>query len=206
MITLWGRRNSINVMKVMWCLDELGLEYQRIDAGMAFGVVGEADYGRLNPNRKVPTIADGDTVLWESNVIVRYLAARYGEGRLCPSDPAGRARCEQWMDWQQTTLHPDLTWVFQRQVRTNPEPLSAADRAARGARLAATWTLLDVHLAGRDYIAGDEFTMADIPLGAACWRWLALDLERPPLAHLEAWHARLCQRPAFREHVMQPLS
>ncbi|MGI9333231.1 MAG: glutathione S-transferase, partial [Gammaproteobacteria bacterium] len=104
MRTLWGRVNSINVMKVLWCLDEIGLEYERVDAGMAFGVVDTPDYRAMNPNGRVPTLRDGDLVLWESNAIVRYLCERYSHGELSPRDPGERAVADQWMDWQQTTV------------------------------------------------------------------------------------------------------
>ena len=125
MLKLWGRTNSINVMKVLWCLDELGLEYEREDAGMKFGVVNEDFYAEMNPNRKVPTLEDDGLVLWESNVIVRYLSAKFGLGTLCPEDPGQRALSDQWMDWQQTTAHASVTyisgaWCVTRRITRTP--------------------------------------------------------------------------------------
>lgn len=206
MITLWGRTNSGNVQKAMWALAELGLEHERIDAGGDYGGLDTVAYGALNPNRRVPTLRDGTVVLWESNVIVRYLAARYGAGGLWPTDAGVRGVADQWMDWQQTTLGPEMRIVFWGLVRTSPE---RRDRAAIDAaidRLAELWGRLDGRLADRPFVAGDEFTMGDIPVGVMCYRYHALDVKRPRLDHLEAWYARVMERPAFRAHVMTPLS
>ena len=206
MLKIWGRLNSINVMKVMWCVDEIGVEHERIEAGMAHGVVDEEFYGKLNPNRRVPTIDDDGLVLWESNVIVRYLCARYASGTLSPEDPGERALADQWMDWQQTTALADVNFIFWAVVRNleankDPEKLAAA-----ASRLAKTWQIVDEQLAGRAYLCGDEFTMADIPLGCTAWRWYNLDTERPSLANVEAWHERLKQRPGFQKYVAHPLT
>ena len=206
MLKIWGRLNSINVMKVMWCVDELGIEHERVDAGMSHGVVGEDFYAKLNPNRRVPTIDDDGLVLWESNVIVRYLSAKHGSGSLCPVDIGERALAEQWMDWQQTTSHPDITFVFWAVVRDlkanqDPEKLAAATL-----RAAQAWQVVDDHLGDRDYLCGNHLTMADIPLGAAVWRWYNMKIERPALANVEAWHERLQQRPGFKKYVMLPLT
>ena len=206
MLKIWGRLNSINVMKVMWCVDELGIEHERVDAGMSHGVVGEDFYAKLNPNRRVPTIDDDGLVLWESNVIVRYLSAKHGSGSLCPVDIGERALAEQWMDWQQTTSHPDITFVFWAVVRDlkanqDPEKLAAATL-----RAAQAWQVVDDHLGDHDYLCGNHLTMADIPLGAAVWRWYNMKIERPALANVEAWHKRLQQRPGFKKYVMLPLT
>lgn len=206
MLKIWGRVNSINVMKVLWCADELGLDYERVDAGMSFGVVGEDWYGAMNPNRKVPTIDDGGVVLWESNTIVRYLAARYGAGGLWPEDPAERARSEKWMDWQLSTLQEDMTYLFWGLVRKAPDKQDPQRQAEAAKRLGALWAMLDAELEGRDYVAGDHLTIGDIPVGCFVWRWSELPVERPSLPNLEAWHRRLQGRPAFREHVMLPLT
>ncbi len=206
MLKIWGRLNSINVMKVMWCVEELGIEYQRVDAGMQYGVVGEDYYARLNPNRRVPTIEDDGLVLWESNVIVRYLSAKYGSGSLSPVDAGERALADQWMDWQQTTLYPDITFIFWAVVRDleanqDPEKLAAAASRAGNA-----WQVLDDHLAGRDFLCGEHLTMADIPVGATVWRWYNMEVERPVFGNVEAWHERLKQRPGFQRFIMQPLT
>jgi glutathione S-transferase len=206
MLKIWGRVNSINVMKVMWCVEELGLAHERIDAGMAYGVVDEDFYGKLNPNRRVPTIDDDGLVLWESNVIVRYLSAKYGCGSLCPTDVGERALADQWMDWQQTTAHADITFIFWAVVRDLKENQVPEKLAAAAARLGKNWGIVDDQLAGRDFLCGDQLTMADIPLGTAVWRWYNMDTERPSLPNVEAWHDRLKQRPGFQKYVMQPLT
>jgi glutathione S-transferase len=206
MLKIWGRINSINVMKVLWCADELGLEYERTDAGLQYGVVDEPFYAALNPNRKVPTIEDDGTVLWESNVIVRYLSAKYGLGSLCPEDVAERATAEQWMDWQQSTVHADITFIFWGLVRNRKENQDPAKLAAASTRLGEIWRIADEQLRGRDFLCGDRLSMADIPLGTAVWRWYNLDIERPTLTNVEAWHERLKERPAFQERVMLPLT
>jgi glutathione S-transferase len=206
MLTIWGRTNSINVQKVMWTVDELGLAHQRIDAGGQFGGLDTAEYGALNPNRRVPTIKDGDLVVWESNVCVRYLAARYGAGRLWPEDPGARAAADMWMDWQVSTLLPDTTVVFWGLIRTPEEKRDHAAINAAAERLAGIWRILDSHLAAREFVAGDQFTMGDIPVGAACYRYYGMPIERPSLPHLEAWYGRLKQRAPFGEHVMLPIT
>ena len=206
MLKLWGRTNSINVMKVLWCLDELGLQYEREDAGMKFGVVNEDFYAEMNPNRKVPTLEDGGLVLWESNVIVRYLSATYGLGTLCPEDPGQRALSDQWMDWQQTTVHGDVTYLFWGVVRNSPDHKDPKRIAAALKNLDGIWKLFDRHLADRQFVAGDSLTMGDIPIGCAAWRWFNLEIERPDVSNVAAWHQRLTQRPGFKAHVMQPLT
>jgi glutathione S-transferase len=206
MLKIWGRLNSINVMKVMWCVEELGIEHERVDAGMAHGVVGEDFYAKLNPNRRVPTIEDDGLVLWESNVIVRYLCAKYGSGSLSPENIGERALADQWMDWQQTTVHPDLTFIFWAVVRNLKENQDPDKLAAAASRLAKAWQVADDQLANRDYLNGDQLTMADIPLGAAVWRWYNMKIDRPVLANVEAWHGRLKERPGFKKYVMLPLT
>ena len=206
MLRIWGRTNSINVQKVMWAVGELGLEHERIDAGGAFGGLDTEDYGERNPNRRVPTLEDDGLVMWESNACVRYLAARYDKDGLWPEDPAARARADMWMDWQQTTLLADMVVVFWGLIRTPEDKRDhgAIDAAAK--RLGGTWRLLETQLAGRRFVAGDRFTIGDIPVGATCYRYLGLPIERPSLPNLEAWHERLKQRPAFRKHVMLPIT
>ena len=206
MLRVWGRNNSINVQKVMWAVGELGLVHERIDVGGAFGGLDTAEYGRLNPNRRVPTVEDGDVVVWESNACVRYLAARYGTGSLWPDDPGRRARADMWMDWQGSTLLPDMTVVFWGLIRTPEAERDHARIAAAVERLGTTWRILDEHLASRRFVAGEALTIGDIPVGAGCYRYYGLPIERPALPNLEAWYGRLKERAPFREHVMLPLT
>ena len=206
MLSIWGRTNSINVQKVMWAIGELHLPHERIDAGGAYGLLDGDEYGALNPNRRIPTLQDGTLALWESNVIVRYLAAKYGAGGVWPDDPGVRGIADQWMDWQQTTLAPDMRIVFWGLVRTSPEQRDNARIAAAVESLKEVWSRLDRHLANRHFVAGDDLTMGDIPVGAMCHRYHALGIERDRLENLQAWYERLETRDAFRTHVMLPLS
>ena len=206
MLRIWGRTNSINVQKVLWCCAELGLPFERVDAGMEFGVVDTPAYRALNPNGRVPTIENDGYVLWESNVIVRYLAAKHGAGTLCPSDLRARFDAERWMDWQQTSLGPPVRDVFWALVRTPPEKRD--ETALRKAREDAERALaiLDAHLAGRRFVGGDSFTMGDIPVGISVYRWFAFDISRAERPNLARWYERLTTRPGFREHIMLPLT
>ncbi|MCP5150250.1 MAG: glutathione S-transferase family protein [Ectothiorhodospiraceae bacterium] len=206
MLHVWGRRNSINVMKVLWCLDELGVEYQRSEAGLQHGVVDSPEYRAMNPNGRVPTIVDDGFVLWESNAIVRYLCAKHAAGTWWPVDPQARAVAEQWMDWQHTVLLADMTVVFWGLVRTPPEKRDPERIAQAAVGAGRSFAMLDAALTGKDYLLGDAISMGDIPLGAFAWRWSALDIERPHLPAVEAWLARLKARPAFQQHVMLPLT
>jgi glutathione S-transferase len=206
MLKIWGRTNSINVQKVMWAVAELGLPHERTDAGGAFGGLDTATYKSINPNSRVPTIDDNGVIVWESNTIVRYLAARYGAGRLWPIDPAHRSEADRWMDWQQTTIAPDMFPVFWGLVRTPPEKRDTAAIKAAGERLAASFQMLDRHLAGRPFVAGTDFSMGDIPVGCANARYAKLDIAKPALPNCDAWHRRLMERQGFRQHVDMPLS
>jgi glutathione S-transferase len=205
MLKIWGRTNSINVQKVMWTVAELGLAHERVNAGMAHGVVNEPWYADLNPNRLVPAIDDDGVVLWESNVIVRYLAARHASGTLMPADPAARARAEMWMDWQQTAM-PGFGPLFMNLIRTPPHKRDVAVIRSGRESTEAALRLLDGWLASRSHMVADHLTVADIPLGCVAYRWYALPIERPELPHLRAWYQRLTARPGFVQHVMLPLT
>ena len=202
MLEIWGRKNSFNVQKVLWCCEELGVPYQRHDAGGLFGGTGEAEYLQRNPTGLVPTIVDGDLTLWESNSILRYLSARYGAGSLWPEDAASRALADKWMDYQLGTLFPAFKGTLLGLVRTapenrEPEKIDASVRATAG-----VIAVLDAHLEDNDYVAGSSFTMGDVALGSLVYRWLELDIDRPDLPALQAWHGRLTDRPAYQKTVM----
>ena len=206
MLQLKGRTNSSNVMKALWVLDEMGIDYEREDVGGQFGKNHEAPYLSLNPNGRIPTIIDDDLVLWESNSIVRYLASKHSLGTLCPDDPADRARCEMWMDWQLTELVHGMVPVFHGLIRKPPEERDMdAINAARN-DWAAKWAILNEHLSRNAYVGGDSFTMADIPIGPIAYRWYELRIAREDFGNLKRWYDAMCERPAFREHVMTGLS
>lgn len=202
MLKIWGRSNSINVQKVMWTVGELGLKYERIDAGGAFGRNRDPEYLALNPNGLVPTIEDGREVVWESNTIVRYLASRYGDDTLWPAEPARRADSERWMDWQLGTLQGAIGPMFMGLIRTPPEQRDMAAIEASRVNFAELMKILDAHLASRLFVGGPVFTVGDIPIGCIVHRWYALPIQRPKYLNLEAYYARLKQRPAFVKHVV----
>jgi glutathione S-transferase len=203
MIKVWGRNTSVNVQKVMWALGELGLPHERIDVGGAFGKNKEPDYLAKNPNGLVPTLEEDDGfVLWESNTIVRYLAAKYGAGKLQPADLHERARANSWMDWQLTVAAPALTPVFWGLIRTPPEKRDPAAIEAGKVKSTAAMKLLDAQLGKTAYIAGNAFSMGDIPVAAITYRFRRLIPERAALDNLERWYAGIEQRPAFKEHVL----
>lgn len=205
MIKILGRRTSGNVMKPLWAADELGIEYEQVDIGGKFGGNDQTDYLAMNPMGLVPTLIDGDLVQWESNAITRYMSEKYGQGTLWPDDPIARATADTWMDWMLTAVAPMMRPIFWGLVRTPPESRDQGEIDAgiqEGVRL---WAMLDRHLEGRRFIAGDAFSMGDIPLGPQAHRWMMLVSERPPMPNFEAWYQRLTERPAFQQHCMIPL-
>jgi glutathione S-transferase len=205
-LVVWGRLSSVNVQKVVWCADELGLDYQRIDAGGRFGVNDSARFLAMNPNGLVPVIEDDGFVLSESNAIVRYLAARHGPSSLWPGEPQARAQVDRWMEWQSTEFTPAMRDAFWQLVRVAAEardPRAIEASRARGEKLAA---VLDAHLAQRQWIAGDEFTLADLVNGCAAHRWLNLPMPRVARPHIDRWYADLRSRPASRQVTSLPIS
>ncbi len=206
MITIWGRPNSVNVQKVMWAVGELDLAHERIDAGGQFGRLDTDDYGKINPNRTVPALIDGETVMWESNACVRYLAAKHGRGGLWLDQPERRAMADMWMDWQATVLNPVLGIVFWGLIRTPPEKRDMDRINQAQENLKSLWARLDGWLADRPYVVGNALTMGDIPAGASFYRYCELPIERPSLPHCERWYDALKNRRPFQEHVMIPLT
>jgi glutathione S-transferase len=205
MITLWGRKNSINVQKALWCIEELGLAYERIDAGRGYGVTDTPEYRRMNPNGLVPTIEDDGFVLWESNAIVRYLCSKHSAGELCPADPKVRADADRWMDWQATAFTPAFGPIFHGLVRT-PGSRTGGEIDTALAASEGFAAILDARLADRRYVAGDTFTMGDFPPGAAAFRWLNLPIERQPRPNLERYVSDILTRPAARKVLILPLT
>lgn len=203
---IWGRMSSINVRKVVWAAQELGLEFQRTEAGGRFGVVKTPEYMGLNPNSLVPVIEDGSYVLWESNVVVRYLCAKHSSGTLYPEELQQRFDAERWMDWQQTTFSPAGRDAFWQLIRTAPE---ARDHALIEKSIAAVEPLLqmlEAHLAGRSYMAGGQFTMADIPVACEIHRWFGLPQPRKAWPHIERWYDSIWNRQTTKGVLDQPLS
>ncbi|MEM7000742.1 MAG: glutathione S-transferase family protein [Pseudomonadota bacterium] len=196
MIEVLGRRNSANVQKVMWTLGELGLEYRRHDVGGSFGYPD--DYP--NPNPIVPTIRDGQLVVWESNACVRYLARTYGAGALWPEAVAQQACADMWMEWQRSDISMAFFPLFQMKIRGmggTPEKIERAIQAC-----GTVFAQLEQQLADRDFVCGERLTVADIAIGAMMFRYMTLDIERPALPAINAWYQRLTERQSYQKHVM----
>ena len=206
MLKVYGRTNSVNVQKVMWVIGELGLAHERIDAGGQFGKNDEDWFLAMNPMGRVPVLDDDGYLLWESHSIVRYLAAKYGDDDLYPADPQVRGNADKWMDWKLSFLQPPMTPLFWNLVRTPPEQRNHEVIRNSQAEAEKMFRVLDAHLTGRDYIAGNRLTIGDIPAGAMTYRWYGLDIERPDLPGLRAWYERLTHRQAYDDHVMLPIT
>ena len=197
-LKIWGRMSSINVKKVAWTAQELGLNFERHEAGGVHGVVKTPAYMALNPNSQIPVMEDDDYVLWESNVITRYLCAKHSTGNLYPSDLQQRFDAERWMEWQQTTVNPASRNGFWHLIRLPADQRDPALVAQSNAAVEPLMAMLDAHLATRSFLVGERFTMADIPLGCEVQRWFGLPQERQPRPHVERWFAALLARPAAK--------
>jgi glutathione S-transferase len=206
MLKVWGRRSAFNVQKALWAVGELGLPHRHIDVGGAFGGLDDPAFLAMNPHGRIPVIDDDGLVVWESHAVIRYLAARYGSGTLWPTDAAERSFADRWMDWSATTLQRDFMDLFWGYYRTPDERRDWPRIRELTESCTRHYRLLDGQLAQRPYLAGDRFTMADIPAGTTLYRYFGLDLERPHIPNVEAWYQRLTARPAYREHVMVPFA
>jgi glutathione S-transferase len=205
MLRIWGRVNSVNVKKAMWCVAELGLPHERIDAGMQYGVVNTPEYRRMNPTGLVPTIDDDGFTLWESHSIVRYLCAKHSAGKLWPTDLKARADAERWMDWA-FAFQSAMRNVFWGLIRTPPEKRDARAIEEGKAKTIALLPVLEQTLARQPYVAGSALTMGDIPIGCEVQRYMRVPIERPAFPAVQAWFERLRERPAFVKHVDLPLT
>jgi glutathione S-transferase len=200
MLKMWGRNTSSNVQKAMWAVGELKLPCERIDVGGAFGRTKEPFYLAMNPNSLVPTLEEEDGfTLWESNSIVRYLAAKHG-GTLEPADARMRTKAQQWMDWQLSVMGPAITPVFWGLIRTPPEKRDQAAIDAGKAKTTAAAQILDAQLGKTRFIAGETFSYGDIPVGVMTRRYVELVPDRPALPNLERWYGEIAKRPPFIEH------
>jgi glutathione S-transferase len=201
MLRLLGRKSSSNVRKVLWALEELQLRYEREDVGGEFGRNRDPEFLALNPNGLVPVLIDADVVAWESNSILRYLGAKYGEGALWESDPGKRARIDRWMDWQLTVVSPSVSLLTMALVFKPPKLLPGEEISNARERLAGAFRILDRELSGKSFLGDERFSLADISVGVVTYRWLALPIEREPLPNLQRWYAGLSARPAFVSSV-----
>jgi glutathione S-transferase len=200
---VWGRATSSNVMKVLWGLGELGLPFERIDVGGSFGKTNTPEYRGMNPTGLVPTLQEDDFTLWESNAILRYLCNAHAPGSsLWPREPKAQANVDRWMDAQQTVLNRPMGVVFWGLVRTPAEKRDPAAIAQGVADAAKAYGLIEPLLGRHPYIAGETFTLADIPWGVHAHRWFNMEFDRPSQPNLRAWYDRLCERPVYQQHIV----
>ncbi len=201
MLKILGRSSSINVRKVLWLCCELDLRYEQEHWGMGFRSTDAPEFRALNPNGLVPVLVDGDFVLWESNAICRYLAAKYRRDDLLPDDPQRRAIVDQWMDWQTTELNNAWRYAFWALARKSPKHTDAVMIGASVDAWNRQMTILDERLScSGGHVAGESFTLADIVVGLATHRWFMTPMQRAPLAAVEAYYERLSERPCFLLH------
>ena len=202
MLKFFGRSSSDSVQKTIWMLAETGQPFEHVQLGGKYGGLEDPEYLRLNPHGRVPTLCDGDVVVWESNAIIRYLAAKFFPGTMWPEDPVERSYADQWMEWAQTRVYPDFNRLFWLTVRTPKAEQDHDEIRATNARLNGYYRILDAQLANHSYVAGEHLTIADFPTGATLFRYFEMPIERPELPNIEPWYQRLSQRQAYQRHVM----
>ena len=201
MLKIWGRNTSSNVQKAIWALGEINVPFERIDVGGAYGKTKDKFYLDMNPNSLVPTLEEENGfTLWESNSIVRYLAAKHNSRVLEPADVQARASAQKWMDWQLSVLGPAITPVFWGLIRTPPEKRDPNAIEAGKEKTVIAAKMMDAQLGKTRFMAGDEFSYGDIPVGVMIRRYMELVPERPALPNLERWFGEIGGRPAFKEH------
>jgi len=200
-LRLWGHHKSINVQKILWALDELELDYERVEVGGSFGRVRDADYLALNPNGLIPTLEDGGFALWESNAILRYLAGRYGRDPFFPTNPLLRARADGWVEWYSSTFWANVRPIVVQLLRTaeHERDQRVLDSFLQNATAAVQ--ILDRELTKKPYVAGEHFSFGDLPLAAAAQRWFNLPISRPVTPRVQAWYARIAERPGFKRWI-----
>ncbi len=209
MITLWGRTNSINVQKVLWVLDHLQIPYQRIDAGLQFGVNNSPEFLAMNPHGKIPLIKDGDTTVWESNAICKYLCNITAGQTLYPTDAASRAQVDQWLDWAIGTLYISMGFVFQQLIRTPEAQRNPVRIEEERKKTVDALKVLNQYLQGRQFIVGNEMTLADIIMSAATYRCDGIgvvSIDGPECAGLKPWFSAMREQPEFKRWVQIPLT
>lgn len=204
MLKIWGHRQSSCVKKAIWCAEELGLSYEQITVGGGHGGLDDPTYVAMNPNRVIPTIDDDGFILWESSAIMTYLAAKHGQGTIYPDDVRQRGEAYRWIHWQGNVLRPLMLPLFVEWVGMEPQRrhLDSLEQKRRG--MEGPWRILDDHLAGRDFVAGADFSMGDIPIGIMANWWYAFPIDHFELPNMEAWYARLRARPAFQKAIVEP--
>lgn len=203
-IRIWGRANAFNVQKALWTLGEIGVPFERVDLGGGFGGLDDPAFRAMNPNGRIPVIDDGGVIVWESNAVVRYLAARYASGTLWPADPGERSEADRWMDWYQNHLHRAFMDLFWGLVRAPERERDWPKINRLTAECAERFQFLDRHLADNPYLGGEAFTMGDIPAGTSLYRYFEMDIERPDIPNVRRWYDALRGREPFATYVALP--
>ena len=196
MLTILGRATSANVQKVTWLCDECKIEFKREDIGGKFGGNDKPEYLKLNPNGKVPTLVDGDTVVWESNTILRYICNKQGSNGFYPTDAAARSEVDRWLDWQLASLNNPYLGIFREAKK--PAAERAPSWAQDAKEMKAQLDILEGGMGSRAWIAGNAMTIADICLGPIVHRCLDFPVDLPGLAGVRAWREKIAARPAFK--------
>jgi glutathione S-transferase len=204
MLRVWGRRSAFNVQKVLLLVGELELPHEHIDAGGSAGGLDAPEFRAMNPPGRIPLIQDSDAAVWESHSILRYLAAKHGAGTLWSEDAAERSLADRWMDWSQATLQPDFMQLFWSYYRTPEESRNARRIESAAGRCALHFRLLDEHLADNRFLAGERFTIGDIPAATSLYRYFEMGIDVPDEPNVARWYRELSERPAYREHIMRP--
>ena len=204
MLEVWGRKNANQVIQVLWTFSELSIEYKRYSIGTESEDLETEEYKSINPNSKIPAIRDNGFVLWESHAVIRYLSKQYGFGSLYPANPQKAAISDQWMTWSTDSFMSTFFPVFWQLVRTEERDRDYTKIAEMAKQSSDILKVLDDHLVNHYFVAGDDFTFGDIPLGVLIHKYFVLDIQRPSLPGVEAWYQRLSVRAAFKEHAMQP--
>ena len=205
-IKLWGRTSSDNCTKIFWCLAEIGLDYEWIDTLLPLSQKKQKELGTKNPNCLVPILEDDKYILWESNAIVRYLCAKYGQTDLYPKKLEKLSEAEKWMDWQMSTIEKPLSVILWNKYRYKHELRDELAIAKAIKDVTVAFKILDEHLADRIYMLREKFTMADIPLGVMVYRWFAMDFQKPIFPNLKRWYELLSKRVEYKKHVKLPLA
>ena len=206
MFKVYGRNSSINVQKAVWAMGEAGLEWEWLDKNGTFGVVNVPNYAAINPQIRIPTLDDNGLLVRQSNAIVRYIARNYAPSVLLPDDETAYVEAERWMEWQASDNSAPMVKVFWGLVRTPPKNRDTVGIDQALDVLHGQFAILDAHLAEHTYVAGEKFCMGDIPPGAAVYRYLSMDIDRPAYPHLDKWYNKLKERDAYRKLVMVPLT
>lgn len=202
MLKIWGRANAYNVQKVLWFIDELALDFEHIDIGSQIGELERDSFRAMNPHGRIPIIRDDADYIWESNSILRYLAAAYGKAHYWSESPLERSFVERWMDWELATLQPNFLALFWGFFRT-PEPQRDQRKIAHSiARCEKNLALLDKHLEQNSYLSGEFFTLSDVTIGTSFYRYFNMGIEAPTFSHINRWYQQLANRPAYQRNIM----